>query len=106
MKAFKVGQYVNTSDGFTAFVYADCGSRVESNPYQIAICERDEERSATASELTPWSPQNGERVVEAGNESSPAGIVVETGEEISQVVWKNLHRQVSWVNSCLEPAWD
>jgi hypothetical protein len=44
-------------------------------------------------------------VTEAGNEDSPVGIVVEAGEEISQVVWKNLRRQVSWVNASLQPVW-
>jgi hypothetical protein len=46
------------------------------------------------------------RVTEIDNEDSPVGIVVEAGEGISLVVWKNLRRQVSWVNSCLEPIWD
>jgi hypothetical protein len=96
---FKTGQYVNTSDGFTGYIYEDNGE------YQIAICERDEERSVTASDLTRWSPRNGERVVETGNDNSLIGIVVEAGNEISEVVWKGLLRQVSFVNSCLEPVW-
>lgn len=101
MGAFEAGQYVKTSDGFTAYIY----HREESRLYQVAICEHDEGRTASASDLTPWSPQNGERVVEADNEDSPLGTIVEAGDEASLVVWKNLRRQVSWVNSCLEPAW-
>jgi hypothetical protein len=99
-RLFKADQYVNTSDGLTGYIYEDSGSE-----YQIAICEHDEERCISASELMPWSPQNGDRVVEAGNEGSPVGIVVDAGEEISLVVWRGLQRQVSWVNSCLQPVW-
>jgi hypothetical protein len=100
VREFRGGQYANTSDGFTGFIYADNGGH-----YQVAICEHDEERRCSASELTPWTPKNGDRVVEADNDDSPIGTVVEAGEEISLVVWKGLMRQVSFVNSCLEPAW-
>jgi hypothetical protein len=95
IRAFKAGQFAKTSDGFTAYIYGRD---------QIAICERDEERAASASELTTWSPQNGDRVVEAGGTAT--GIVVEVGVEESLVVWKGLLRQVSFLNTCLEPAWD
>jgi hypothetical protein len=100
IRAFKAGQYVNTPDGFTALIY---GRDHEEN--QIAICQHDEERSACDSELTPWSPRNGERVAEAGNEHSPLGIVVEAGEGTSLVVWKNFLRQQTWLHADLEPAW-
>jgi hypothetical protein len=59
-RLFKVGQYVNTSDGFTAFVFSDSGNDEDGGPYQIAICERNEERSASASELTLWMPKPGD----------------------------------------------
>jgi hypothetical protein len=74
--------------------------------YQIAICGHDEERTASASELTPWSPQNGERVTEAGNEHGPIGIVVEAGDEAALVVWTSFLRQQTWLHADLEPAWD
>jgi hypothetical protein len=51
-QAFKTGQYVNTADGFTGYIYEDNGSN-----YQIAICERDEERNVLASELTLYTPK-------------------------------------------------
>ena len=96
IRAFKTDQYVTTSDGFTAYIYGRD---------QIAICERDEERSVSASELTLWVPKVGERVTEAGNEDSPVGIIVDAGEENSLVVWTGFLRQVSWLNTGLEPAW-
>lgn len=101
VRAFRPGQYAATRDGLTAFIY-----EVDHEENQIAICERDEERTVSASELTNWSPQNGSRVTEIDNEGSPVGIVVEAGEEISQVVWTGLRSQVSFVNSRLEPVWD
>jgi hypothetical protein len=97
--ALEAGQYARTSDGFTAYIY---GRDHEEN--HVAICRHNEERTALANELTPWSPQNGERVVEAGNEGG-LGIVVEAGDEESLVVWKGFLRQVSWLNTNLEPVW-
>lgn len=49
---FLTGQYVNTQDGLTAYIY---GQNDESLTYQIAICDHDEERSASASELTLYT---------------------------------------------------
>lgn len=53
-RSFRVGQYVTTSDGLTGFIYDDDGGPEDGRPYEIAICERDEERFASASELTLW----------------------------------------------------
>jgi hypothetical protein len=80
---------VRTKDGFTGFIYG-----VEGDRYKIAICEHDEERSCKPSKLEPWVPRISERVVEADNEDSPIGIVVDAaGEEFSLVVWPPLRRQ-------------
>jgi hypothetical protein len=73
--------------------------------YQTVHTERDEERKYKRSKLTAWSPRPGERVVEASNEDCVIGIVIEAGEEISLVKWGCLLRQVSFLNSCLEPVW-
>jgi len=58
VRAFKVDQYVNTADGFTGYIYDDNGDHEESGPYRIAICERDEERRCSASELILWEHLN------------------------------------------------
>jgi hypothetical protein len=99
---FKGGRYARTRtlDGIV------CILGCEDGRYQTAHTERDEEGWYSHSELAAWSPKAGERVTEIDNEDSPVGIVVEAGDEISLVVWKNLRRQVSWVNSCLEPVWE
>jgi hypothetical protein len=77
----------------------------EDDRYRTVRTDRDEQGEYLASDLTPWSPQNGERVTEANNEYGVTGTVVEAGEEISLVKWDSLRRQVSWVNSSLEPIW-
>ena len=97
---FKAGTYARTPDGIVCIQGCDGGR------YLTVHTERDEERKYKRSKLTAWSPKAGERVTEIDNEDSPVGIVVEAGNEISLVVWKNLRRQVSFLNSCLEPAWD
>jgi hypothetical protein len=58
-RLFKVGQYATTTDGLTGFIFEDTGSA-----YNIAICEHDEERSVSASELTLWSPKAGDSNLE------------------------------------------
>lgn len=58
-RLFKVDQYVNTLDGLTGYVYADNGSHEENRTYEVAICERDEERFCSASELSLWVPKAG-----------------------------------------------
>jgi hypothetical protein len=56
-RAFNVGQYVTTPDGLTGYIFEDNGSYEDSRPYRIAICERDEERSVSASEVALWVPK-------------------------------------------------
>jgi hypothetical protein len=95
-----VGRYARTLEGIV-YIFG-----YEDNRYQTVRTDRDEERSVSASELTLWKPRNGERVKELGNDDGVTGTILEPGEEISLVKWDCLLRQVSWVNSCLEPAWD
>jgi hypothetical protein len=97
-RAFKT--YARTAYGIVFILFC------EDNRYRTVHTDRDEEAEYSASDMTPWSPQNGERVTEIDNEDSPVGIVVEAGEEESSVVWTGLRRQVSWFNSHLEPVWD
>jgi hypothetical protein len=100
---FRAGTYARTLDGIV-FIYGFDGGSYQAVRV-VCLTDREEEGEYLVSDLTSWSPQNGERVVEANNDDSPVGIVVEAGEEISQVVWKNLRRQASWGNSYLEPVW-
>ena len=73
--------------------------------YQTVRTDREEQCEYSASDLMAWKPRNGERVTEADCEDGVAGTVLESGEEISMVKWDSLSRQVSWVNSSLEPIW-
>lgn len=99
MGMIEVGQYVRTPAG-VGMIFGKTESQ-----YEIALVERDEEVTFSAPDLIAWTPEDCERVTDIDNEDSPVGIVVEAGEEISQVVWKNLRRQAAWGNSYLEPAW-
>jgi hypothetical protein len=60
VRALKVDQYVNTTDGLTGYIFEDNGGYEDSRPYRIAICERDEERSVSASEVSLWIPEPGD----------------------------------------------
>jgi hypothetical protein len=62
MRAFKVDQHVTPGDGNAGYVHGDNGGHEESRPYSIAICERDEERSCSASELVLWERKAGGKV--------------------------------------------
>jgi hypothetical protein len=64
IRAFKVDQYVITPDGFTGYIYEDNGGPEESRPYHIAICEQNEERTVSASEVTLWVPKAGDTNLE------------------------------------------
>jgi hypothetical protein len=97
---FKAGAYARTSDGIVFIQGFDGGS------YQAVRTDRDEERDYSASDLTPWSPQDGDRVTEINNEDGVTGIVVYEGEGTSEVVWKGFIRQQTWLNKNLEPAWN
>jgi hypothetical protein len=96
---FKAGTYARTPDGIVYIQGCDGGR------YLTISTERDEEHKYSRSKLAAWSPKAGERVTEIDNDSSPVGIVIEAGEEISLVRWDCLLRQLSWINSCLEPVW-
>jgi len=104
VRAFKAGQYVNTADGFTGYVFEDNGDN-EDGPYQVAICEHDEERRCSASELILWAPKAGDSVVEANSENGVQGIVVDIDDDGRSVVkWKCFLQTQTWFNTNLEPA--
>jgi hypothetical protein len=106
-RAFKTGQYVKTSDGFRGYIFGESGDREENRTYQVAICERDEERNVPASELTWWSPKASERVIEANNENCVIGIVIDVFDECRALVkWQGFTRLQSWLYADLERACD
>jgi hypothetical protein len=100
--AFKFGQYVNTSDGLTGYVFEDNGGD-ECRPFQIAICRGDEERCYSASELTLWIPKAGEPVVDAQGEVGEC--LHAYGAATSVVKWKCFPLPEIRLNTGLEPIW-
>jgi len=97
---FKIGAYARTKDGTGYIIGCDGGS------YQIVSTERDDEQDYSSSELTPWLPSPGERVIEADNEDCVTGVVVDDGEGTSMVMWNGFFEPQTWPNKNLEPAWD
>jgi hypothetical protein len=101
-RTFKFGQYVNTSDGLTGYVFEDNGGD-ECNRYKIAICRGDEERCYSASELTLWVPKAGEPIMDAHGE---VGEFLHTyGEDTSVVKWQCFPLPEIRLNTGLEPIW-
>jgi hypothetical protein len=97
--AFKIGQYVKTSDGLTGYVFGGD----ECNPYQIAICSGDEERCYSASELSTWAPKAGEPVADAHGEVGEC--LHAYGVDTSVVKWKCFPLPEIRLNTGLEPIW-
>jgi hypothetical protein len=99
---FKVGAYARNSDDGIVFIFAE-----GENGYQVVHTERDEECFCRDDELAAWSPMFGERVTESGNEDGRVtGIVVDTNNGTSLVMWPGFFRPQTWTNENLEPAWD
>jgi hypothetical protein len=92
--------YARTKNGIVYVFGCDNGK------YQAVCTNRDEEGEYSASELTPWSPSFGERVIEANDEDCVTGIVIGVGNGTSLVEWKDFACPQTWPNSKLEPAWD
>jgi hypothetical protein len=97
---FKVGTYARTKDDIVCILGCEGGG------YQTVHTDRDEEGEYSSSELTPWSPSLGERVIEANDEDCITGIVIGFGDGTSLVEWKGFACPQTWPNSKLEPAWD
>jgi hypothetical protein len=89
--------YVRTKDGI-GLVFGS-----ERDSYQVVSMDRDEERDYAASELTPWTPLAGERVIEADTEGGLAGLVMGGDESVSLVKWDGFVESQTWANGNLEP---
>jgi hypothetical protein len=94
-----VGDYARTPDG-VVYIFGREGDR-----YQTVSTDREEQREYHGSEPSPWSPEFGEHVSEAGNEDSPTGIVVGNDDGTSSVKWDVFMRLQAWLISDLQPVW-
>jgi hypothetical protein len=95
--AIQTGAYVRTPDGI-GYIFGKDGDE-----YQVVSMERDEEYDYSASELTPWTPLVGDRVIEADTEGGLAGDIVSGGESASLVKWDGFVCTQTWANADLEP---
>ena len=105
LRAFQPGQHVRTYDGLTGYIYEDNGAPDEDRPYQIAIYERDEERSVSASEVTLWVPNAGDRIVERSFEDGEKGEFLHMyGDGTCVVKWDTFPLPQIVLCASLEPA--
>ena len=97
-RLFESGQYVTTADGLTGYIHEDNGG-----VYQIVLCERDEERTVSAGEVTLWMPKAGDEVANAEGETGE--FLHRYDERTSVVRWSEFPLPQIWLTSKLEPVW-
>ncbi|SDE12502.1 hypothetical protein SAMN05216337_102069 [Bradyrhizobium brasilense] len=101
-RAFAGGNYVTTADGFTGYVHEENGA-----VYHIALCERDEERTVLASEVTSWTPKAGDKVTRRNCEDAEVGEFLHLyGDDLCVVKWKSFPLPEIRLCTQIEPAWD
>jgi hypothetical protein len=109
-RKFKAGDYVrvvSTDDEFAnevGVVFEDDGDHEENMPYSVSIFDEFEsEHNFSASELLPWLPEVGERVIVTDDEDEE-GTVVSVDGETARVLWDGYPKPQTWSLSDLEPA--
>jgi hypothetical protein len=95
---FSRGRYARISDG-VVFVIGN-----ERGLFESIRIDRDEECEHCGSELTAWTPEQGEQVAEYSNEDCVTGTVIEVGDGTSLVMWAGFTEPQVWRNAKLEPA--
>lgn len=111
-RKFAVGQYVRVVStdpeyaDVVGFLYEDDGDEEENAPYSVSLFDDfGTEENFSASELIPWVPLVGERVIEAGIEDEETGTVVGWANSITaRVLWDSFPLAQDWLVADLEPA--
>lgn len=108
-RKFKVGQFVRiVSDdeynGNVGLIFEDDNEDEEKQPYNVFVYdEHDNEEWFSASEMIPWVPQVGERVIDPDDEDE-AGRVLSVDGETTRVLWDQYPAAQNWPTAELEPA--
>jgi hypothetical protein len=114
-RAFAVGDYVRTLQGFygdepggvIGMVIDDDGDAEDEAPYTVALFIEgdDNEEVYSASEIIPWIPEIGDRVLEIDSDDYELGTVVGwSKDDTAAVLWDNYALTQDWLFSDLEPA--
>jgi hypothetical protein len=87
------------------FLFEDNGNEEEGMPYRVALYGDETDENFSASELIPWSPLVGERVMELHSDGDEGrGTVLANDGTTSNVQWDTLLDAPYWPNIRLEPA--
>jgi hypothetical protein len=98
-------------NGRIGYLGEDNGNGEEARPYTVMLYGNDEiDVNFSASELIPWVPVVGDRVIELhsdGNSEVGVGTVLANDGTTSHVRWETFNGAPYWPNVRLEPApWD
>lgn len=108
-RKFRPGQFVRViaddeTYGCVGFIFDDDGEDEMSDPYWVSLFDKDgNEEWFSASEMIPWLPQVGERVVDPEDEDE-FGTVVALDGEAARIKWDAYPRPQLFAVSALEPA--
>jgi hypothetical protein len=106
-RRFKFGNFriVGTRfNGRIGLLFEDNGNEPEDMPYRLALCGDETDEDFSASELIPWVPMVGDRVVELNYDDYEVGTVLANDGTTSHVQWDTRTDAPYWPNIRLEPA--
>jgi hypothetical protein len=108
-RQFKSGEVRIVSTGRVGYLSEDNGNEEEDQPYTVIVYDEGDgpDENFSASELIPWVPQAGDRVIELhsdGNNEVGIGTVLANDGTTSHVQWDTLTDAPYWPNIRLEPA--
>jgi hypothetical protein len=91
-------------NGRVGWLSEDNGNEEEDRPYLVGLYGDETDEHFSASELIPWVPQIGDRVVELHTDQSEVGIILANDGTTSHVQWDTRTDAPYWPNIRLEPA--
>lgn len=110
-RAFDEGQFVRviSNGGFkgeVGIIFEDDGAPETEGPYWVGVFDEFEsEESFSASELIPWVPHVGDRVIERGDdEGDEVGTVLACDGYTARILWDGYRLAQEFPVSDLEPA--
>lgn len=109
-RKFKPGVFVRIESGDefhgnVGIVFEDDGGDEESEPYCVALYDIEQsEEFFSASELIPWKPLVGERVVTTDDEDEYGTVVGYDNDILARIKWDLYPGVQTWAVEELEPA--
>jgi hypothetical protein len=91
-------------NGRIGWLSEDNGNEEEDRPYLVGLYGDETDEHFSASELIPWVPMVGDRVIELHARQSEVGIILANDGTTSHVQWDTRTDAPYWPNIRLEPA--